>query len=174
MKKLIIGAAIAIASTFAHAANFNWSASGLTGDNGSADGLFAFAFFSETSVEDAWAMVSTAFPGAYAEQGFAGVIEGGATSIGPVNDPEKISGTATGYILLVNATPADIETWAPTKYSVVQGGPAGTQSIAQPNGNYTFTFGAAQQGEWQSVPEPTSGLLLLLGVTGLALRRRRA
>ena len=27
---------------------------------------------------------------------------------------------------------------------------------------------------WQAVPEPTSGLLLLLGVAGLALRRKRA
>ena len=29
-------------------------------------------------------------------------------------------------------------------------------------------------GNWQSVPEPTSGLLMLLGMAGLALRRRRA
>ena len=29
-------------------------------------------------------------------------------------------------------------------------------------------------GTWQAVPEPTSGLLLLLGVAGLALRRKKA
>ena len=42
-----------------------------------------------------------------------------------------------------------------------------------------LTFGnmGTQQTKWtavSSVPEPTSGLLLLLGVAGLALRRRRA
>ena len=30
------------------------------------------------------------------------------------------------------------------------------------------------RGDWQSVPEPTSGLLLLIGVAGLALKRKRA
>ena len=42
----------------------------------------------------------------------------------------------------------------------------------------TFIGGTAGSGTtalaWQAVPEPTSGLLLLLGVGALALRRRRA
>ena len=36
------------------------------------------------------------------------------------------------------------------------------------------TIGASDWTTYSSVPEPTSGLLLLLGVAGLALRRRRA
>ena len=42
----------------------------------------------------------------------------------------------------------------------------------------TFIGGTAGSGmtavEWSAVPEPTSGLLLLLGVAGLALKRKRA
>ena len=54
-----------------------------------------------------------------------------------------------------------------------QANTSGTKSI----GNLISAAGArAEDGGWQTaaaVPEPTSGLLLLLGVAGLALRRKR-
>ena len=50
---------------------------------------------------------------------------------------------------------------------------AGTATISAA-GKLTIQQGAVANGEWQAIPEPTSGLLLLLGVAGLALKRKRA
>lgn len=55
-------------------------------------------------------------------------------------------------------------------------------TVNQGNSNINFTTGAGlasgakawPAAGWSSVPEPTSGLLLLLGVAGLALKRKHA
>ena len=41
-------------------------------------------------------------------------------------------------------------------------------------GDKTMAWGSQAGVAWQSIPEPTSGLLMLLGMAGLALRRKRA
>ena len=49
-----------------------------------------------------------------------------------------------------------------------------TVSFTSSTGAKPFAFGNQSAATWQAVPEPTSGLLMLVGLAGLALRRRRA
>jgi len=44
---------------------------------------------------------------------------------------------------------------------------------APESGALNMSFGTQASNTWTAVPEPTSGLLLLLGVAGLALRRKQ-
>jgi hypothetical protein len=51
-----------------------------------------------------------------------------------------------------------------------------TKSPAKFNNSLALNagFGTQASNTWVAVPEPTSGLLMLLGVAGLALKRKRA
>jgi len=51
-----------------------------------------------------------------------------------------------------------------------------SKTVASGSSNaYNFAFNSqASNTNWQAIPEPTSAMLMLLGMAGLALRRRRA
>ena len=82
-------------------------------------------------------------------------------------------GSVDVYYVILNANknPSEYYTIADTLTGRAETGDAATTA------NMSIAQSTLSAGTWTStaaVPEPTSGLLMLLGVAGLALRRRRA
>ena len=79
--------------------------------------------------------------------------------------------TANGYIVLFDTS--DASTAEYFAYTTTK-----SATVAASGAPITLAYGTFASGTsgWQTtaVPEPTSGLLMLLGMAGLALRRRRA
>jgi len=110
-------------------------------------------------------------------------------SAGTIKVTEGSTSTANGMTGAMTATTADLFSASTTYYAqaVITDGSyenktdvlafttpgTGNANINFANGNGFATSGMKWNG-WTAVPEPTSGLLMLLGVAGLALRRRRA
>ena len=110
---------------------------------------------------------------AYSKTGKTGG-SGGVNLVGTTD----YNGTDIGYGVIIYAWDKDSNGKA--DYYIAQvldtktaTNPTGLVGSGVSVGNIAGTT-SADVSAWQSVPEPTSGLLLLLGVAGLALRRRRA
>ena len=179
MKKLIISAFAIVAACAVNAAAINWDNGNgdLYESSGSGDVASGYlAYFFDNAVVSA-----ATFADAYAADSASTLALGYASSVG-LSDGGWLEDadvgnftpgtTVTGYLVVFDAATPD---------SAAHMFVSGTEDIAMPGSgmgaNVSFDLsGSVSASNWQATaaPEPTSGLLLLLGVAGLALKRKRA
>ena len=191
MKKLLIAVTIAASAIASQAASFKWDtsdkaysiaadtiAAGLAaGKTYSVGTGNASSMYNQISSYGAvWTYVITltagtttdtlsgtlgsdAFGSRYINTSLSSTIWDSASSDSPINVDYSI-------VLTGKLTDGLGETWTITSDAIT-----GSQTYAG-IGDIKFTTSGAS--EWSTVPEPTSGLLMLVGLAGLALRRKRA
>lgn len=181
MRKILIGAVIVCAASFVQAAAVDWTASGVcdpvataaAGKNTPANGWLGYMILA--------ADYSTVTADLAAGKSDSLV----AKAVGPAKTTTSkgafTAGTATGavasgnqdfYLIVLNSSSASSFTGFYVTDKVTKEIDASLDT--------TVAFGKLQDGTasasgWTAAaPEPTSGILLLLGIAGLALKRKRA
>ena len=190
MKKLMIAAAIVCAAAFAQAASFSWDASKLAYDEAGTkytaaptDGSFVLVLLNNGDTAD-WAAADAANIVSTATASYS-------KASGPKPESFKVTGTVGDNLAVKNwygvmfqdkegalhrlidysskdliDTSVQIASWDGTDIGAI--------TLSSGSDTYTFTSVAYQvQPNATPTPEPTSGLLLLLGVAGIALRRKQ-
>ena len=181
MKKIIIAAAIVCAAALAQAGSVSWSSGALYNASGSkvADTAKLYVYLMDAatyaSTSDVWGAY-----GADVLAGGANAANAGGTATGKYTHKANVqapNGTAVAHTTYYAAIIATLGSGADLQYYAEK---ASVTTGDDGNGAFT-TFGAstiasqtAAAGAWTAAPEPTSGLLLLLGVAGLALKRKVA
>lgn len=183
MKKIMIAiGAIAIAA-YSQAASVRWNVTGVSADPAGTAYTGYKLYLCDASVYTASALAADLAAGNFDALSTSGFVQATATTVQQgTSAAAKISTLYTGgdytagnsytfYTLVLNAE-GDAATYFSISADVTQTAPtAGTMNMAFTN------LSSGAQTAWTAttaVPEPTSGLLMLLGMAGLALRRRRA
>ena len=178
MKKIMIAAFAAMLGIAANAAAIEWSTTGLVDSPDTAKAAGWAVYVMDASTFDAFAALSGTEVAAYAADNALFTSSTTAARGGAINASYKggnfaANETVSSYMVIFNnADAANATYYAYTKTestTIAAGGADGAMQFG------TFADATSTTGGWtQTVPEPTSGLLMLVGLGALALRRRRA
>ena len=158
MKKILILAAVIVASVAVNAASFKWTAANIY----AADGTSKFA-----GNATLFAYAATATAADAVELYTAKVTSGAISATAGTFSSDALTGGAQ-YKFFFTIEDAGKTFTSSEVTQIVQA----TTTAALGFGNMASQTQNASN--WAAVPEPTSGLLMLLGIAGLALKRKRA
>lgn len=174
MKKLLTCAAMIILAATTHAAAVGWTMGGASAYAGGKYDVFVIGLNGVTGADQIAALVAAdTSVSSYA------FYEGGTVA---ANGSANLSVTASGKSITYSGSGTDTyQAFAVLwKADGKEASYTSIASIQMANDSQSKTFGFANQASNLSAnnftvaPEPTSGLLLLLGMAGLALKRKRA
>ena len=170
MKKLFVFFALALACAGANAASVDWAVKGTVDNVGN-------KVFLVGTLSDAWTSVAdiAAASAAFGSEGTSGTIAkaGRIYTTGDITLASDSVTKTSGDVYVIIVASDDAKSYTYNKFDWKGNAYEGTDSSP---GKYNYTANDLLSGGTtvEFVPEPTSGLLMLVGLAGLALRRRRA
>ena len=184
MKKLMIIAAVALCAAYANAAAFVWKTTANMTDNTGATltsmspaGTLALVYLGNDASDVDWTkakVVDTATPNFVTSMGKTTAITGKTFNF---DMSDYGNGDIFGVVFKDGSDKLfyiqqGSENYKPTY--TISGLADDSSNLADFNFASTSFFGTTSPSAAVAVPEPTSALLLVLGMAGLALRRKRA
>ena len=183
MKKIMMAAAIVCAAVSSQAAVANWGATAANIYNGAGDASAKWAgtayVFDASTITQAALYEMFASGTAFDSLSIASLTVNASGAITGTNGQfsygEQSGGDYSFFFVLVE----DDRIYLSKTVTAAANASATAKSLtfgSQLAGSKLTSEGFSTPGQWATaaVPEPTSGLLLLLGVAGLALKRKRA